>query len=191
MSFWMPVLDNFGIQNTVLYIPVCVSTLLDIMTSILYIIVMNNKLNIPEEVDPRTRDFSIAAQWRVNHWAFLAIGLSVAGDLLARRQGSLDLPAAARAIIAISPLLPAILYIGSLKRWLDGMDELHRQIIMRVCLFAVAATFYLDMSVYSLREWGLLPDVLSPVTWRSWWMQAIPLTIFYMLGTIIFNRRYK
>lgn len=153
---------------------------------------MTNRPNIPDEVDPRTRDFSIRAQWRVNHWAFAAILLSLAGDLLLRCwQGSVQWPAAMRIVVALSPVLPAILYVRSLRRWLSGMDELHRQITLMVCLFAVSATLYLDMAMHPLRAWGLLPQGAWLATWRSWWMQAIPLTIFYMLGTMIFNRRYK
>jgi len=159
----------------------------------LYIaIAMKNKPNLPGEVDPRTRDFSIRAQWRVNHWAFAGILLSVAGDLLVHCQkDSNDWPLALRASIALCPLLPALLYVLSLWRWLRGMDELDRQITLKVLLFAISATLYLDMALHPLREWGVIQSEWWLPNWRSWWLQAVPLTFFYMLGTMIFNRRYK
>ena len=163
------------------------------MTSILYIgVAMNNKPNLPGEVDPRTGEFSIQAQWRVNHWAFAAILLSVAGDLLVHfHEEDGGWPVALRAIIALCPVLPALLYVRSLGRWLRGMDELDRQITLKVILFAISATLYLDMALHPLREWGVIRSEGWLLNWRSWWLQAAPLTFFYMLGTMIFTRRFK
>ena len=167
--------------------------MLDSVTRVLYIgFVMNNKPNLPGEVDPRTKDFSLRAQWRVNHWAFAGILLSVAGDLLVHcRQDASDWPVALRTLIALCPLLPALLYVRSLGRWLHGMDELDRQITLKVILFAIAATLYLDMALHPLREWGVVGSEWWLRNWRSWWLQAVPLTGFYLLGTMIFTRRYK
>jgi hypothetical protein len=163
------------------------------MTRMLYTgFVMNNKPNLPGEVDPRTKEFSIRAQWRVNHWAFAAILLSVAGDLLAHcHKDANDWPVALRFIISLCPLLPALLYVGSLRRWLRGMDELDLEITLKVCLFAISATLYLDMALHPLAEWGVVRSNWWLVNWHSWWLQAVPLTCFYLLGTKIFTRRYK
>ena len=163
------------------------------MTSMLYTVVaLNNKPNLPGEVDPRTKEFSLQAQWRVNHWAFAAIFLSVAGDLLVHfHEDANDWPVALRTIIALCPLLPALLYVRSLGRWLRGMDELDRQITLKVILFAISATLYLDIALHPLGEWGVVRSEWWLPNWRSWWLQPVPLTCFYMLGTMIFNRRYK
>ena len=96
-----------------------------------------------------------------------------------------------RAIIALCPLLPALLYVRSLKLWLRGMDELDRQITLKVLLFAISATLYLDMGLAPLREWDLIRSEWWLRNWHSWSLQAVPLTGFYLLGTRIFNRRYK
>jgi hypothetical protein len=45
----------------------------------LYIGFMNVKPTLPDEVDPRTKEFSLRAQWKVNHWAYVAIVLSLSG----------------------------------------------------------------------------------------------------------------
>ena len=163
------------------------------MTRMLYICVaMNNKPNLPGEVDPRTKEFSLQAQWRVNHWAFAAIFLSVAGDLLVHLHDDANhWPVALRAIIALCPLLPALFYVRSLGRWLRGMDELDREITLKVILFAISATLYLDMALHPLREWGVVGSECWLLHWHSWWLQAVPITCFYLLGTMIFNRRYK
>ena len=147
---------------------------------------MNNKPNLPGEVDPGTGEFSLRAQWRVNHWAFAGILLSVAGDLLIHCDKDAN-----NWSVALCPLLPALLYIRSLGRWLRGMDELDRQITLKVCLFAISATLYLDMALHPLGEWGVVRGEWWLLNWHSWWLQAVPLTGFYMLGTMIFSRRYK
>ena len=159
----------------------------------LYIVLaMNNKPNLPDEVDPRTKEFSIRAQWRVNHWAYAAIFLSLAGDLLFHCQEDPNAwPMAVRIIIALCPLLPALLWLRSFGRWLHGMDELGRQITFKVCLFAISATLYLDMALPPLGKWGVIRGEWWLLDWHSWWLQSGLLSCFYMLGAMIFNRRYK
>jgi hypothetical protein len=163
------------------------------MTSMLYTdSAMNNKLNLPGEVDPRTNDFSIRAQWRVNHWAFAAILLSAIGDLLLHYvKEAAAWPVPLRFFVALGPLLPAVLYVRSLRQWLRGMDELDRRITIQICLFAVTATFFLTIALESLGVWGLAEKGIHILDGHSWWLQAVPLTCFYLLGTMIFNRRYK
>jgi hypothetical protein len=153
---------------------------------------MNNKPNLPGEVDPRTRYFSIRAQWRVNHWAFAAILLSLGGDLLVHfHTAATDWPVVLRILIALGPLLPALLYVRSLAQWLRGMDELDREITLKVFLFAISATLYLNMALHPLAEWGVVRNGWWQMNWHSWWLQAVPVTGFYALGTMIFNRRYQ
>jgi hypothetical protein len=153
---------------------------------------MNNKPTLPDEVDPRKREFSIRAQWRVNHWAYVGILLSAAGDLLVHWQtDSPSWPVAARMSIALGPVLPALLWLRSFARWLSGMDELDRRITLQVCLFAVAATFYLNLVLHPLRLWGVVQNEWLPLHWHSLWLQSVVLSGLYLLGTLIFNRRYK
>jgi hypothetical protein len=129
---------------------------------------MNNKPNLPGEVDPRTGEFSLRAQWRVNHWAFAAILLSGAGDLLVHfHEDANNWPVALRAIIALCPVLPALLYVRNLGRWLHGMDELDRQIALKVCLFAISATLYLNMALHPLGEWGVVRSEWWLLNWHS------------------------
>jgi hypothetical protein len=162
------------------------------MTRMLYTAAMNAKLSVPDEVDPGTREFSFRAQWRVNHWAYAGILLSIAGDLLVHCQKeALSWPVAVRTGIALCPAVPGLLWLRCFRRWLRGMDELGRQITLKVCLFAISATLYLDMGLPPLGKWGVLPAGWFQQDWQSWWFQAVLLSFFYILGARIFNRRYK
>jgi len=159
----------------------------------LYIVgAMNNKPNLPDEVDPRKKHFSLRAQWKVNHWAYAGILLSFAGDLLVFcREDAKAWPVAVRTIIALCPVLPALLWLRSFGQWLRNMDELDRRITFQVCLFAVSATFYLDLALQPLRAWDVIQNEWLLLHWHSLWVQSVVLSCLYMLGTTIFNRRYQ
>src|SRR3954466_2913728 len=104
------------------------------MTSMLYTFRMNIKPNLPDELNPG-KEFSFRADWRVNRWAYTGMVLAFTGDLLLHHyKDSKDWPLALRALIALVPLPPFLLWIRSFARWVRGMDELDRQITLKNCL---------------------------------------------------------
>jgi hypothetical protein len=167
--------------------------MLYIMERMLYTVVtMDNKPNLPDELAPGKKEYSGRADLKVNGWAYLGMILSLAGDVLLHCcKDSKDWPVAARGIIALAPLPPFMLWIPGFARWLRGMDELDRQITIKVCLFATTATLYLFMALHPLSKWGVSAGGWWLLDWRSWWLQGWLMTCFYILGTRIFNRRYK
>jgi len=163
------------------------------MTRMLYSgLVMNNKPNDPEEIIPG-KSYSFWTDWKVNYWAGVAWILSLAGDALLHHYP--EWPVVLRAIIALSPLLAALLWVRSFARWMRGMDELHRQIQMQACLFAATATLFLFMTLHPLFKAGVFQTVGLHTNWlwdfNAWWLKILVMTAFYILGSKIFNRRYK
>jgi hypothetical protein len=98
----------------------------------LYTGCMNDKPNLPEEImfGP---SYSLRANLKANTWAFVAMILSWAGDLLLSQPR--DWSVAQRAIIALVPLLIGLLWVRSFARWVRGMDEMHRWLSVEACLF--------------------------------------------------------
>src|SRR5579859_2279909 len=97
----------------------------------LYTGCMNEKLNLPEEImfGPA---YSLRANLKANTWAFVAMLLSLAGDVLLARHD--DWSVFPKGILAMVPLLISLLWVRSFVRWVRGMDEMHRRISLEACL---------------------------------------------------------
>jgi len=152
---------------------------------------MNEKPNLPEKImfGP---SYSIRANLKANTWAFVAMILAWAGDLL------LSLPrgwnAAQRAIIAFVPLLIALLWVRSFIRWVRGMDEMHRWISMEACLFGTGMTLFVVTTWHILDKAGVFQAGLRLHLDSHFHTASFPISLtlsFYLLGYAIFNRRYK
>jgi hypothetical protein len=154
---------------------------------------MNTKPNNPDEL-LLGKSFSPLTDLKVNSWGYFAMFLSFAGDILFycyKVSGEWPGPVL-RAIIAIAPLFPFLLWLRAFTRWVSGMDELHRRIQVATCLFATGTTLFLFMALYPLKQWGVFPSQLSwIIDCNSWWIKCVPLGCFYLIGYPIFNRRYK
>src|SRR5690242_7620270 len=110
---------------------------------------------LPEAVRPG-KHYCFAADVKLNAWAFVAVALSIAArGWLHRHQ---DWGAAVRSVIALAPILPSLLYLRSVGRWIGGMDELQRRIQLEACLFAMTATVFLRTSLDLLEGIGATPS---------------------------------
>src|SRR3954464_9224549 len=112
-----------------------------------------NRPNIPDELAPGTKDYSFRKDLEVNAWGYLTVVLSFVGDMLLSRHH--DWPVALRAVIAVSPIIPTLLWGQMFARWIRGMDELHRRITVEVCLFATTATLFLFAASHPLVSAGI------------------------------------
>jgi hypothetical protein len=155
---------------------------------------MNNKPNLPEEImfGP---SYSIRTNLKANTWAFVAMLLAWAADLL------LSLPrewnVAQRAIIALVPLLVGLLWVRDFVRWVRGMDEMHRRLSVEACLFATSVTLFVVSTWHILDKAGVFQagEHLTRLHLDSHFHTAsFPISLvvaFYFLGYAIFSRRYK
>jgi hypothetical protein len=165
------------------------------MTSMLYTaFIMNNKPNIPDEVFlGSSKEYSWRTDLKVNGWLMLAVLISGASDFFfAHRVRQFDV--AWRTLIALAPFFAILLWARSLAQWIRGMDELHRRITLAAVLFAVSMTFFFVMVWHRLEVAGFF-EAVCPGR-KSWDIGTVGhvfllMTLFYILGHTIFNRRYK
>jgi len=155
---------------------------------------MNTKPNLPEEI-MFGRHYSIQANIKANAWAFAAMLLSWAGDLLLLLREDWDV--AQRAIIVVVPLLISLLWARSFARWIRGMDEMHRRITLEACLFATSATLFVVTAWHLLDKSGVFQAGSEMTKLRldsHFHTASFPLSLvlgFYLLGYAMLNRRYQ
>jgi hypothetical protein len=181
--------------------------MLDTMTRMLYNAgTMNNKPNLPEEV-VSWKTYSFRADMKVNSWLFVALLTSAASAFLFHTNPPYgpshhcyyeDWPVVLRAVVELFPLLATLLWARSIVRWMRGMDELHRRIMLETWLIAAIATIYF-LSIWHLLDLaGVSAAILraTHVHLEALDKPIFPLTIgmFYLfsgLGFNILNRRYQ
>jgi len=187
------------------------------MTSMLYTgSVMNNKPNIPEETGLVTlnfRKFSFRTDMKVNGWLFVAALTNFASIMLLHSNTprifhlqEKDWPVLIQAIIELLPMFISLLWIRDVARWIRGMDELHRRIMLEACLFAVIGTLFFVTTWNHLDKTGILKAIFQPpfpplhrwdyrqlayLDFSQFTLIAGLLLSFYFLGFFIFDRRYK
>jgi hypothetical protein len=156
------------------------------MTRMLYIAIMTTKLNIPESVQPG-KHYSFRADMKLNAWAFVAVALAFASHIILRHYP--DWGVALRAFVALSPLLPSLLYVRSIARWIRGMDELQRRIQLEACLFATTGTIFIVLAFNLLLASGIhIPRLPHGLDWEDTFASVV---FLYVLGNMFITRRYK
>lgn len=158
--------------------------------------VMNTKPNVPEERVPGKAEFLFRRDFQVNGWGYAALILLVGGEALIYFHQ--DWPIALRAVVALIPIIPALLWGRVFARWIRGMDELHRRMTVEVCLFATTATLFLFTALHPLVKFSVVEAHGNRgswfawlMDWHSWLLTTWLLICFYLLGSRILHRRYK
>lgn len=147
---------------------------------------MNNQFNLPESVQPG-KHYSFRADMKLNAWAFVAVALAFASRILLRQYPDWNM--ALRAFIALSPLLPGLLYVRSVAHWIRGMDELQRRIQLEACLFATIGTIFITMAFALLNAQGIhIPRLKYGLGWEGTFASVV---FLYIAGNLLINRRYK
>ena len=167
------------------------------MTSMLYTGCMNDKPNLPEEImfGP---SYSLRANLKANTWAFVAMLLSLAGDVLLARHN--DWGASSRSVIAMVPMLVSALWVRDLGRWIKGMDELHQRMTLEACLFATVVTLFIVTTWHLLDQAGFFQAYFQAYLPKQLHLgshfhtASFPISLvlaFYFVGYTRINRRYK
>lgn len=156
-----------------------------------------NKPNDPNEIWLGESEYSMWTDWKVNGWLFAATIFSGAFDIVFQhnvRQWDVAL----RALVAVLPFIAVFLWMRALSRWIRGMDELHRRIVMEAVLFTTSATFFLVMLWHRLDKAGVFEAIFpgGRNAEASWDIGTIAhvfllMTFFYFLGFRISSRRYE
>ncbi len=146
---------------------------------------MTNTPILPEAVRPG-KHYSFAADMRLNAWAFVAMATSMAARGLLKNHH--EWSATLQSAVALTPILPSLLYLRSIARWIGGMDELQRRIQLEACLFATTVTVFLRTALDLLEGIAQSPRPRYSLGWEGTFAAII---VFYILGNLIFNRRYR
>ena len=146
-----------------------------------------NKPMFPEAVQPGPH-YSFRADMRLNSWALVALLVAFVSRSLLKHHN--DWNTAVQSVVALSPLLPSLLYVRSIARWIGGMDELQRRIQLEACLFATTGTVFVTTALSLLESYGVLASnrLRHGLGWEGTFATII---VLYILGTAIFNRRYR
>src|SRR5260221_13134281 len=152
------------------------------MTSILYSQSMTKTPILPESVQPG-RHYSFKADMKLNAWALVAVAVALGARESLKGHGW---GAPWNSMIALAPLVPSLLYVRSIARWIGGVDELQRRIQLEAALFATTATVFLLTSLSLLEGVGSSPFA-RPGYNLGWGGAFAGIILFYILGGSIFN----
>ncbi|HYD83301.1 MAG TPA: hypothetical protein VEA63_04600 [Opitutus sp.] len=94
----------------------------------------------------------------------------------------------ARALVALSPLIPTLLYLRSWVRFVRGMDELQQRVQLEAHVFAAWGAILLGVVLSVLHQHGVL-DVLPHGLGFGGAM--VILFSLWLVGIRIADRRYK
>ena len=149
------------------------------MTSTLYIVPRMNKSITTPEPGPRKH----SADLKLNAWAIVAAVTSIISMVLVEKFR--DWGAPLRAVVALAPLIPSLLYVRRITRFIRQMDELQRRIQLEAGFFGAIGTVFVITSMNLLEKSGVLP------THGMGWAGAFA-TMFclYLLGSFLAHRRY-
>jgi hypothetical protein len=146
-----------------------------------------NETILPDAVRPG-KHYSFRADLKLNAWAFVALVVAFVARWLLRHQPGWSSPM--QSLVALSPLLPSLMYVRSIARWIRGMDELQGRIQLEACLFATTGTVFIATAVSLLAGFGLLQStrLQHGLGWEGTFAVVV---LLYILGNIVADRRYR
>ena len=154
---------------------------------------MQNKPNLPDEIWLGTKEYSWRSDLHVNGWLLVATLISAFGDVLYASTVS-QWSLLARTVVVLAQFMALALWVRSLRRWIRGMDEMHRRVAGGAVLCAVGATFFFVMLWHRLDVAGLFRAMFPG---RGNWDIAtvthafLLMTFFYFTSYSVLSRRYQ
>lgn len=143
-----------------------------------------------------SREYSPKKDLTVNATMLIAVLIAAGTDILFRQRFSqVSLPV--RSILAALPFALLLFWIGSLRRWIGGMDEMHRRIAISSSCFAVVCTLWFLMLWHRLDKAGLFQSLFAPGKPNANFdiltisHAFLLLVLFYAIGYSRYNREYR
>ena len=106
-----------------------------------------------ESVEPRSGQYSLRVDLRLNAWLGVAAVVYCAMLLLVKRHP--EWSPWLRGSLALVPLIPGLLYVRSWVRFIRGLDELQRRIQLEAFLFAALGTVLASTVINTLSAHGV------------------------------------
>jgi hypothetical protein len=144
------------------------------------------KPNVFESVMPCSGEYSWKRDLRLNAWLLVATVFYLAQLFLLRRNP--EWTPLVRGMVALSPLIPALLYVRSWVRFIRGLDELQRRVQLEAHVFAAWGTIVVGVVVSTLNQHGVVNILPHGLSFGSVLMIQFPL---WLIGIGMANRRYK
>lgn len=120
---------------------------------------------------------------KLNAWAGVAVVAAFSSRLMLRDP---DVAGPLRLLFALLPLVPGLLYVRALWRWITGLDELQRRLQFQAVSFATLAMLLVGLTVDLLQQAGLVRHL------HLGWEGYFAFTFFlYVLGLARANRAYR
>lgn len=148
----------------------------------LYSVAMSTKL-LPEAVQTSPGDAI-----KLSAWAGVAVVVASLSRwwLLHHTDGSV----VARAVIALAPIVPSLLWMWSITRWISQLDELQRRIQSEAWFLAAVGTVLVTTALNLVASAGVLQ--LTRLSNGLGWEGAFAVMfLLYCVGCVITNRRYR
>lgn len=144
-----------------------------------------NKSPFPEANRPAR--YPILADFRLNAWAFVALLAAQPAHWVVPLHP--DWPSTLRGSLVLLPLLPGFLWMRSIWRWINSLDEMQRIIQYEACFVAAAGTVFLSAALEMLTGAHVIQSVRFQ--WGLGWEGTFASLVFlYIVGCVVANRRY-
>lgn len=111
------------------------------------------KPNTLESVTPLSGQYSCKKDLRLNAWLVVAGSLHLITLVLLRHYPSWS--PLTRGLVALTPLLPGLLYVRDCLRFVRGMDELQRRIQVESWMLAALGTLIVAAVINTLNAHGV------------------------------------
>ncbi|MBL9134799.1 MAG: hypothetical protein JNK85_02975 [Verrucomicrobiales bacterium] len=141
-------------------------------------------MNTTSSLVPDAVRMSYLQSLRLNAWAIVAVVIAMLSRLGLSQSQALSEPA--RAGIALLPLIPACLYLLTLWRWMQGLDEFQRRLQQSAVNFAAFGMLLLTLTADLLRGAAVAPRI--NFGWEGYFVLTFAL---YAFGLMFANRRYR
>ena len=146
-----------------------------------------NKPNTLESVAPCSGQYSLKTDLKLNAWLAVAAPVAILGEYWWRHHSDAAVPL--RVAVALSPLIPFLLYVRSGLRFIRGLDELQRQVQFEAALFATLGTLLIGTALNVLNAHGVVwPGVPHGL---GYWSAFGVMFALWLVGSALANRRYK
>lgn len=148
------------------------------------------QMNKPTELESIVRfscDYSWKRDLRLNAWLAVAALVHIAQLIVLKHTP--DLTPGVRTTIALTPLLPGLLYVRDWIRFVRRLDELQRRVQLEAFLFAALGALILAAVIDALNANGLAP--LGCTHGLGLGGTYLVMCSLWGLGTVIANRRYR
>lgn len=143
--------------------------------------------NLIESLVPHSGQYSFKKDLRLNAW--LAMAMAVYLGVTALNHQHREWSPFVRGALALTPLIPSLLYVRSWVRFVRSLDELQRRVQLEAFLFASLGTVIGGTALNILNEHGV------PLGWLKNGLGMgdtfVLMFVLWPIGWSLANCRYK